>query len=96
MQSHVNSNSTPITERPNELTDELDLVSAQEMVRIFRSSDAQIFSGWRHYPSLFDDRILDTMELVSQQITELFKLSQSGEDVSVIFSGAGMYLLVVY
>ncbi len=45
---------TPISETNNELTDMIDLVSPQEIVKTLRQADAQIFAGWRHYESLYD------------------------------------------
>ncbi len=45
---------TPISETNNELTDMIDLVTPQEIVKTLRQADAQIFAGWRHYDSLYD------------------------------------------
>jgi len=46
-----------ITESPNELTTDIDVASPEEMVRLLRASDAQIYNGYRGFPALCDDVI---------------------------------------
>ena len=36
-----------LTELPNELTDELDILYIPQILRVLRQADGQIFSGWR-------------------------------------------------
>jgi hypothetical protein len=76
----------PITERNNELTEDLDIVDGNEMLRVFRQSDGQLFSGWRQYPGLYDQNNLESLEQLSKIISGIL----SGEDSGVVvFSGAG-------
>lgn len=43
-----------VTERVNEASVELDVVSPSEFLRVCRHSDAQLFSGWRSGRSVYD------------------------------------------
>lgn len=45
-----------ITELANEITNEIDIVDATGIVRLLRQTDAQMFYGWRHHPSLYVDK----------------------------------------
>ena len=47
------------TETPNELSQAIDVASGVEGVRILRSVDAALFSGFQDHPGLFDDTIVD-------------------------------------
>lgn len=49
-----------ITEMSNELTDRLDELSPEEIVRVLRQTDQQLFVGWRGNSCVFD--MADTME----------------------------------
>ena len=48
------ASATPITELPNELTINLDVAGALGIMRLFRTTDAQIFSGYKAHDSLYD------------------------------------------
>ena len=52
------SQSLPVTELSNELTDEIDAQNAVGFARTLRATDGQIFAGWRGRESIFDARIL--------------------------------------
>lgn len=56
-----------ITETPNELTDDIDIASPTEILRILRQSDAQLFSGWRHHPCIYDTQILHSIDLLVEK-----------------------------
>ncbi|EFA79704.1 hypothetical protein PPL_07395 [Heterostelium album PN500] len=78
-------NKQSITETPNELTGELDSLSSIEMLRLFRQTDAQIFSGYKEYPGINDTLIIDHM-------VELIHCIQSltvSREVDFVVSGAG-------
>ena len=77
-------NTLPITERPNELTRDIDVGSAGDIVRILRQCDSQIFSGWKHFQSIYDEEIVFAMEKVVEKAAEV--LQQSG---AVVLSGCG-------
>jgi len=47
----------PITERANELTDDIDRCTEPSLVRIMRAIDGQIFYGYRQYPALNDPEV---------------------------------------
>jgi hypothetical protein len=75
---------TPITELPNELTKALDVAGPQGIVRILRGTDAQIFSGYRHYPSLYD--LADTIDKTARIAADLMA---SPERSAIVMSGSG-------
>ena len=77
-------NTLPITERPNELTRDIDVGSAGDIVRILRQCDSQIFSGWKHFQSIYDEETIFAMEKVVEKAAEV--LQQSG---AVLLSGCG-------
>ncbi len=75
-----------ITELPNELTDDIDIASAEEICRLFRQSDAQMFVGWRHYPALRDDVIIGKFQVAVERIARILK--KRGKK-KIIITGAG-------
>jgi hypothetical protein len=59
-----------VTERVNEASVELDVVSPTGFLRVCRHSDAQLFSGWRSGLSVYDllpslDHLVRTPPLVT-------------------------------
>lgn len=50
----------PITELSNPLTYYMDISSPKDIVRMMRSCDGQIFSGFAAYPSLYDKEVRKT------------------------------------
>eukprot|EP00698_Gefionella_okellyi_P024996 TRINITY_DN9008_c0_g1_i1.p1 TRINITY_DN9008_c0_g1~~TRINITY_DN9008_c0_g1_i1.p1 ORF type:complete len:586 (+),score=112.21 TRINITY_DN9008_c0_g1_i1:16-1773(+) len=79
----------PVTEHSNELTNELDTVDAIGVVRILRSADSQVFSGWRHFPGLFDQQIADAVNASSDLVTEAIRASNSGRKSAIVLLGCG-------
>mgnify|MGYP006877423937 CR=1 FL=1 len=63
----------PVTETANELTTGIDTADALDFWRIMRGVDAQLFSGWRHLPSLTDATTLRTLEQVAQHVTQVWR-----------------------
>lgn len=76
----------PITELPNELSNQADLLSPEEFVRILRQVDSQVFSGWRQYPGLLDPSTIQTLEYCSEKIVEILRKPQTG---AIVLSGCG-------
>ena len=77
----------PITERSNELTSGIDVATASDIVRTLRQCDSQIFSGWKHFPSIYDEEVITVMNRIAQKATEMLKDS-SGE-TAIVLSGCG-------
>jgi len=75
-----------ITELPNELTDGIDLASPLGIVRLLRQSDAQMFIGWREYPSLYDTEILRKLGLLTAWAAEVLSCEAPRR---IVMSGAG-------
>ncbi|KAL9642716.1 hypothetical protein ABK040_009795 [Willaertia magna] len=71
-----------ITERSNVITKDIDIVNAEEMIRLLRQSDSQLFTGYDVYPSIFDK--LDDCVKISNTLKEIILSNQQ-----VIFSGCG-------
>lgn len=89
MSSSLNS-ILSITERQNELTNELDLLEPIEIFRLLRQADSQIFSGWRHHSGLFDEENLNCLEEFAQRIKFILTQNISKLDqVAIILSGSG-------
>ena len=74
-----------ITELSNDLSDNVDIASAFEIVKILRSCDGQLFSGFKSYDSIYDVRSLDTI----QQIISKCKTVLESSGGKIILSGAG-------
>lgn len=82
-----------ITELPNELSSDLDLLSPIGIVRLFRTIDAQLFSGYKHYTSLYDQECLELMVYVATKVKQVIennrnekrKVGRSIEDFSGFF-----------
>lgn len=77
---------TPVTETPNELTRDLDISTPLEMARLFRQSDEQMFSGWRGFPCLTDDEVVETMVGLAVTAAEAIEAGKRG---AILLSGAG-------
>ena len=75
---------TPVTELPNELTGELDTVGALGIVRLLRSTDAQIFAGWGGLPSLYDR--IPEIDRVAAMASLLLAHHESS---AIVMSGSG-------
>lgn len=77
----------PITERSNELTADIDVATASDIARTLRQCDSQIFSGWKHFPSVYDEEVITAMDRIAEEAAEMLKDS-SGE-TAIVLSGCG-------
>ncbi|KAL0490833.1 glucokinase regulatory protein [Acrasis kona] len=85
-----------ITETSNSLTNNIDIVSPEGIVRLLRQSDAQLFSGYEHYESLYDERVLESIYQLSMRfltcMNEYLKDLETKKNIHsprVVFSGCG-------
>ena len=80
----------PITERSNPLTSAIDIASPVKIVRLLRASDAQIFSGWRHFTGLYDPSVLLKMRAVAKLMVDviLYNKEHTGKG-AIVMSGCG-------
>lgn len=79
-----------VTEKPNALTEDLDVVGSRGIVRLLRQSDAQVFAGWGPYVSLYDKPTQDTLTGIVKTIQPWFTASyDSTKRVKVVMAGAG-------
>ena len=76
----------PITERPNELTSGIDIGTASDIVRTLRQCDSQIFSGWKHFTSIYDSEAVSAMEKIAETAVEIL---QGSGDAAIVLSGCG-------
>ncbi len=74
-----------ITELSNDLTADIDIASAEGMVRYFRQADAQIFNGFLDLPGLYDTPTLETLHQLAQRAAQTLA-SPKGV---VVLAGAG-------
>lgn len=74
-----------LTETPNALTADIDMATPLEIVRMLRSTDAQIFSGYGGYPGFADPEIVE--KLARLAVLSCRTLSRSNN--KVVLSGAG-------
>jgi N-acetylmuramic acid 6-phosphate (MurNAc-6-P) etherase len=82
-----------ITEQINPLSTDLDIVGPVGIVRILRQCDAQIFSGWSHFPGLIDEEIIFVLESITSRERIWFhprnELMKEKIKVIVALAGAG-------
>eukprot|EP00898_Chlorokybus_atmophyticus_P005777 jgi/Chlat1/61/Chrsp1S03113 len=76
----------PVTERSNELTDDIDMANAEGIVRMLRGCDAQLFAGYKSYPGLVDSEVREAADAVSAVAAEFLT---SSKDSVIVLSGAG-------
>ena len=77
--------SPSITESPNELTYDIDVASPEQIVRLLRASDAQIYNGYRGYPAVSDPEIVAKIA----QAVEWAAPMMGRKDAAIVISGAG-------
>ena len=75
-----------ITEKSNELTNNLDILSIEEILRIFRQVDSQIFNGYLEHESLQEKKFITKYENLSKVFNKIINKNKKN---SIIFSGAG-------
>ena len=77
----------PITERPNELTFDIDVGTASDIARTLRQCSSQIFSGWKHFPSIYDEEALAAMDKIAEKAAEM--LQENSGETAIVLSGCG-------
>lgn len=75
-----------ITELQNELTVEIDVASTEQMLRLFRQTDSQIFNGWREHEGILDPSVLASVEALSRAA---FVCMENSASSLIVLSGAG-------
>ncbi|CAI7857893.1 unnamed protein product, partial [Closterium sp. NIES-53] len=71
----------------------IDVVSSDDIVRIFHACNAQLFAGYAGYPGLMDKetiRVVDQLTAVAAEIVSFSK------DSAVVVSGAGTSGRIVF
>jgi hypothetical protein len=76
----------PITERANELADDIDRCTDESFIRLMRSVDGQMFAGYRQYPGLTD---IETQHLVEHLASVVAEYLASPTESCIILGGAG-------
>jgi N-acetylmuramic acid 6-phosphate (MurNAc-6-P) etherase len=74
-----------VSEAPNELSSDIDVVSAAGLVRVLRQVDAQIFSGWGAHPGLLDAAPLAALERLATHVRDALR----DPSAAVVLSGCG-------
>lgn len=75
-----------VTERVNEASVEMDVVSPTGFLRVCRHSDAQLFSGWRSGLSVYD--LLPSLDHLVTVVASLLR-APAQEEAAVVLSGCG-------
>lgn len=83
-----------VTECPNYVTQNLDVSSPEEVVRMFRQTDAQIFAGWLEHPSIYEAQVTEIVNLFAETMSNCmksnFNLPQNQpKKLNVVVSGCG-------
>lgn len=87
MRAYRGRDTIPITERPNELTFDIDLATASDITKTLRQCDSQIFSGWKNSPSIYDKEAITAMDRIAEKAAEM--LQNSNGDTAIVLSGCG-------
>ena len=74
-----------ITETPNELTSDIDVASPIEIIRLLRSTDAQIFGGYGGHIGMNDPETHEKLAELADKAAAILRLPTG----RVILSGAG-------
>lgn len=77
----------PITERPNELTFYIDVGTPSDIAKTLRQCDSQIFSGWKHFPSIYDEEAITAMDRIAEKAAEMLQGGRG--DTAIVLSGCG-------
>eukprot|EP01128_Nolandella_sp_AFSM9_P011961 TRINITY_DN8845_c0_g1_i1.p1 TRINITY_DN8845_c0_g1~~TRINITY_DN8845_c0_g1_i1.p1 ORF type:complete len:606 (-),score=114.25 TRINITY_DN8845_c0_g1_i1:1566-3305(-) len=67
----------------------MDVVGSRGIVRLLRSSDAEVLSGWGGYIGMKDESFLSSFEGVVDQVVGVLRSEGENANIKVIFSGAG-------
>lgn len=79
-----------ITEMANELTDEIDVASAEEILSLFRQTDGQIFNGYKRFEGIQDSAFKQRFEKAVDCVSACLASVLTGEKKNkIIITGAG-------
>jgi len=77
----------PVTEMQNPLSVACDQLDSAEFLRALRSSDGQLFNGFRSFPSIFDESCVDAASRVIDALVSVLRAPR--EESIVVLGGAG-------
>jgi N-acetylmuramic acid 6-phosphate (MurNAc-6-P) etherase len=77
-----------ITETPNEITDEIDIISPLDLLRILRQTDTQIFTGWRHFAGIFDQPHQQSLQKFVTYLVDILSSTDLTQN-AIVISGSG-------
>lgn len=75
-----------LTEVPNYLTQNIDIATPLQMIRLFRQVDSQMFQGYKEYPGFQDPEFQNKFQEALHEISRSLKKYKK---VTIVFSGAG-------
>jgi len=79
-----------VTELPNHITRNIDIVGSSGIVRLLRQCDSQIFSGWEEHVGLNDAAFVKgTMEALLSSLVRVQQKHHPRERMMVVMTGAG-------
>eukprot|EP01121_Diplochlamys_sp_Union-15-3_P012912 TRINITY_DN3936_c0_g1_i2.p1 TRINITY_DN3936_c0_g1~~TRINITY_DN3936_c0_g1_i2.p1 ORF type:complete len:485 (+),score=68.86 TRINITY_DN3936_c0_g1_i2:33-1457(+) len=79
-----------ITEASNVLSTDIDIADSEGIFRILRTCDAQIFSGWSTYPTIYHNSVLKTLDKIIDTIKGWLDDGKLNKPkIRVFLSGAG-------
>ncbi|XP_070556809.1 glucokinase regulatory protein-like [Ptychodera flava] len=76
----------PVTELTNDITQNIDVSSPQEIVKKLEECDNEIFNGWKSYPNIFHEKIVETITQLAEITVSILKNPSQN---AVILSGCG-------
>lgn len=86
----MNNSEIPITERSNELTEDIDKASVDEIVRLLKKCDLEIFNGWGNYrnqsilSTTFVSKVYEICHICAEYVNV-----EGAENSCVVISGCG-------
>ena len=69
----------PVTETPNEITKNIDLMSPVGMLKLLRQSDSQLWNGYADLECVYDLQLMNTLMQAIEVCTEVLRHS-NGEN----------------
>lgn len=83
-----------VTELANFITQNIDLAKPEALVRLFRQTDSQIFSGYLEYPSIYEEGVENCVQFWVKTIKNA--LASSDKPVRVVVTGCGTSGLSIF
>jgi N-acetylmuramic acid 6-phosphate (MurNAc-6-P) etherase len=84
-----------ITETSNALTADIDIASPEGIARLLRQGDAQLFSGYGTYASIFDDKSMESILTLAIQMRNCIddylehNINDPNTSPLIVFTGCG-------